>query len=1047
MHTISCRSLAAVIEVLEAESIPVEPLLAGLDFDLSFVRSGREQIDWESGIAFFMRVYQHLGSAERLEEIGEKVLFTSVFSRARELMSELPDAWQLYRVIRFWMLPSLFPGTSRRMFERADGTIEFVSAEESFRPIGPYAHLLIGVFRVVPTLIGEGPSEVSLTYNESSSTYTIVPPKMDPRTRAERQRSERAVLATMALRELIDQQFDIQSTWLEYHRTIEALTERNRRTEGFNRLSQALAERVEVDGLVRVILAVMLVDFRFQGAVLELTISQGDTQRWGAGDRDSAADYTYPFAITGNYRGLLELWGPANYNIGDEDDPVAAIMPWLTLALTNAVAFHNLDAERIRSEDRLNALIEARDEIINSENKYRVLVEEASDAIVVFSARSLQILEVNRALCQMLTFDREELLAMRIHEVLEPMSNVNGNQELAQLMRGQTVRTTRMAVTRDGERLALECASKMLDDERIQLIARDVTQWEAAKARIRESEERYAVAVRGAADGIWDWNLRTGNIYFSERWKEMLGFADDEIETSPEEWLGRVHEEDVDAVNDAIERHILGEDENLSVEYRIRAKSGEWIWVHARGLALRDASNAAHRMAGSQTDITERKNFEKKLYHAAFHDALTGLPNRAWCNDWLVQRLEDPTRQGFGVLYFDLDRFKVVNDSLGHIFGDQILSEVAVRLNAALPANAQAARIGGDEFVILVQGEDSVGLLRALADEVLAIFREPFRLDKRNFILTCSIGITTSAARPYERPEQVMRDADLAMYEAKNAGQGRIEIYTEELYTKAHAKMDLEVSLRQALDNGELELVYQPIVEGITGNIVSAEALARWPKGREGGVPPDEFIPLAEESGLIHALGRWAIEVAASDLRDWLDTFPDRPNLSVGVNLSPLQFYRDDLVSHVREVMQRYRIPHNSLILEITENALISQDDIAIERILELKEAGALVVIDDLGTGYSSLSYLVRLPVDFVKIDRSFVQNVEQDHTHRSVATALLRLTQSLGKKVVAEGVESQGARELISSIVPEALQQGYLFSKPVCAKTLKSLLERRSLP
>lgn len=1048
MRTISCRPVAAILEILEAQAIPIDDLVADLDVDLSYLRAGREQIEWEQAAIFFQALDELVGGRRELERIGEKLLHTEIFSRVRVLLSELSDAWQLYRVVRFWLVPSILPGASRRMHERPDGSIEFIAqADGPFIPAGPYIFLLVGLFRTLPTLIGEAPAQVTIEYDDARTVYLIVPPQVDLTRKRARQSSETGAIALVAVRELIDQQFDLQTTWLEQYRHIEALTERNRRTEAFNRLSQALAERLEVDSLVRVILAVMLVDFGFNGAVLELTINQSDTQRWGTGEREYTPVLTYPFAVAGHYRGRLELWGETGYQIGDEDDPVAMIMPWLTLALTNAVTFHNLDTERRRSEERLNALIEARDEILNSENKYRTLVEEASDAIVVFSAQTYQILEVNRALCQMLNYSREELLSMRMYEVLEPRDIDSDTADMRNLMRGQTVRTTRTALSQAGEHIGLECASRMLDEDRIQLIARDVTQWEAAKERIRESEERYAIAVRGAADGIWDWNLRTSEIYLSPRWKTMLGYDEYEIGTNPDEWLDRIHPEDMGAVRDAIDRHINAQDENLSVEHRIRSKSGEWVWVHARGLAVRDATGHAVRMAGSQTNITERKNFEKQLYHAAFHDTLTGLPNRAWCNDWLIRRLSLVPRTRFGLLYFDLDRFKVVNDSLGHIFGDQILREVAQRLQLLLPHNAFAARIGGDEFVVLVDAVADEDELLDLAEAILDIFSTPFQLEGRNFVLSCSIGIATSWTNAYDRPEQLMRDADLAMYKAKTSGQGGIRLYSEQLYTTALSKMQLEVALRDAIENDELELWYQPIVHGKSGRIVGAEGLARWPNGRPGGISPEEFIPLAEESGLIHPLAKWAIEKAAKQYRSWVEEFPDHHDLRVSVNLSPSQFHRDDIVRTVEHVIEKYQIPPYKLVLEITESALIEDSEQAIDRILALRELGADVVIDDLGTGYSPLAYLVRLPIQLIKIDRSFLINVENDATKNHVATALLRLASSLGKQVVAEGVETEAARQIVVEISPDAMLQGYLFSPPVSAVDFSVLLKKRVLP
>ena len=1047
MRTVSCRSIAAIVEILESDAIPTHELLSGLGYDVSFLRAGREYISWQAGAVFFERLSRLVGGQRGLERVGERIFDTRVFSRVAVLLSELSDTAQLYRVVRFWLSPALAPGASRRMIERSDGSIELRSISDAPEPAEPYFFVLAGVLRVLPTLIGAPPAEVIVEQENHGGVYRIFPTPLPAAEIAERARSERALVATLALRELIDQQFDIQTTWMDHNRVIRSLSQRAQRTEVFSRLTQELAERLDLDALSRATLAVMIADFGFESAALQMIIPPEQPQLWHTGDRRGPPAITYPFTSGGQYRARLELWGDAEYEIGDENDPIAAFMPWLTLAFTNAVTFHNLNAERVRSEERLNALLKVREDITASEARYRLLVEEASDAIMVFSAATLRILEVNRSFCQLLDATAEELLEMRMHEVLEPDGHARVHEDLRQLLRGEVVRTTWVGVSTHGKRITLECSSKLIGDDRVQLIARDTAQWEAAQERIRESEERYVVAVRGAADGIWDWNLRTNELYLSERWKEMLAEEDQVFTTSPDEWLRRIHPEDKAAVQESIDRHILGENENISVEHRIQRGDGSWLWVHARGLALRDTAGNAYRMAGSLTDITQRKNFEKELYHAAFHDALTGLPNRAWSNDWLVNKLAQKTQPHFGLLYFDLDRFKIVNDSLGHIFGDEILREVAVRLKNRLPDGAYPVRIGGDEFVVLVENIQDPKELEELAQQVLALFAEPFKLDQQNFVLSCSIGITTSRNNHYERPEQMMRDADLAMYAAKNAGQGRVAFYTKALYTTALSKMQLEVSLRRAIENDELELWYQPIVHGATGTIVGAEGLARWPDGRPGGVAPDEFIPLAEESGLIHPLGRWAIERAARQYREWVDENPELAPLRISVNLSPQQFNRDDIVQHVEDVIQRYQIPPKGIVLEITEYALIEDSERSIERINALRNAGADVIIDDLGTGYSSLSYLVRLPIRFIKIDRSFVINIERDETRRKVATALVKLSASLDKHTVAEGVETEDARKILVEAAPEVLLQGYLFSPPVPAKKFHELLEQKQLP
>lgn len=1039
MRTISSRLFAGILDILEQRGIPTAPLVEGLPYSEAIIREGRERLSWDVARQLLVRIEQIVGGEAGMATLGEDLLLAPSFSRVAALVSQVADPWQLYRVLRLWLAPALVPGIPRRYQETPEGEIiACIAMPAHLQSVNLYLAVMKGVFRHAPSLIGAPDSAVDMQIKGEDLLFRIRPAPVDPQRRILLQRDPTAQLASKAIKELIEQQIDIQSTWTALYTTIETLNERTRRLEAFGRLSQALAEKLEIDQLVRVILAVMLVDFHFRGGVLQLNLASGEAMRWGMGERDESADLTYPFAVAGQYRGRLELWGSPQYSIGGDNDSVAAIMPWLTLALTNAIAFQNLDDERIRSQDRLAELERTRDDLETREREYRLLVEDASDAIAVFSFTSGRVLEVNRALCEILEYKREELLTMRVSDLLEPLALAQKPFDRDAIAKGETIRNTRMALTRHGEVVAVECAAKLIDTDRIQLIARDVTQWIAAKEQLRESEERYALAVRGANDGLWDWNLRTGDIYFSPRWKSMLGFGDDDLDPSPDEWFGRIHEDDIEPVRRALRLHLDGDAEHFAVEHRIRHRNGSWIWVLSRGLAVRDDAGIAYRMAGSQTEVTERKAVEARLYHSAFHDSLTGLPNRAWCTQWLQAALDASPRRNFAVLYFDLDRFKVVNDSLGHAVGDFILVEIAQRLRRAVADTGHIARIGGDEFVVLIdhiednaRAEDAV---RTIVDAV----RHPIVVENREIVLSCSIGVTSHDANLYTTPEELIRDADLAMYEAKTSGRARFAHYDQRLHAAAIAKMHMEVSLRKAIEQNELCVHYQPIVHGATGQILGCEALSRWPSPKSGHISPADFIPLAEESGLIHPLGSWIMRAASAQAMLWRNITPD---LRISVNLSPQQFTRDDIVDEVRTVIETLGLPRNVLSLEITENALIEDSEAAIARIHDLRNAGAMVSIDDFGAGYSSLSYLVRLPVEAIKIDRAFVIGVEHDPTKRKIVVALLRLAMSLDLHVVAEGVETEAARALLVDVSPDVILQGNLFSRPVPADAFEQLL------
>lgn len=1039
MRTISTRLLAGLLDVLDQQEVPVAPILDGLAYSEAYFRDGTERVEWDAASKILVRAAAALGGEEPMRHVGREMVFTPSFARVATLVSHLVDAWQLFRVIRLWLAPMLVPAVARRYQETADGEIVFsVSIPPNTPNIDLYFQMMRGVFEHSPAIVEAADARVDARRHGDEYIFRIKPPPVDPARRLALRDNLASQVANAAIRELIDQQIDMQTTWETLRATIGTLNERSQRLEAFGRLSQALAEKLELSELVRVILSVMVIDFEFEGGVLEIITAQGEVQRWGMGQRESHSDIAYPFASPSQFRGKLELWGNPNYIIGGDNDSVASIMPWLILALTNAIAFQTLDAERQRSEDRLLQLEATRDELETREREYRLLVEDASDAIAVFSLRDSRILEANRALSEILGYSRDELLSMTLFDVMDPSDLAENPLKSKEIIAGQTIRMTRLALTRTGAIVAVESAAKIIDGDRVLLIARDVTQWKIAKERLRESEERYALAVRGANDGLWDWNLRTGHMYFSPRWMEMLGLSEEETGSSPDEWFGRVHPDDAPLVRKALRAHLDGDAEHFVAEHRIRHKNGAWSWVLVRGLAVRDESGRAYRMAGSQTEITDQKNFEAQLYHSAFHDSLTGLPNRALVIRWLQDALKEPQSHDFAVLYFDLDRFKIVNDSLGHAVGDHILTRIAERLEQALAEVGQVARIGGDEFVVMIPAIDHEEEAELAANRIISAVKEPILIDNRELVLSCSIGITTRNSNTYSAPEELIRDADLAMYAAKVAGRNRFEHYTQSLHTAALEKMHLEVSLRKALETQQLKLAFQPIIHGETGKMVSVEALARWPRTDEESISPAVFIPLAEESGLIQPLGSWVMREAAKQVLAWRKFQPD---LCLSVNLSPKQFAREDIVDEVRALIEELQLPPGFLSLEITENALIEDSETSITRIQLLRDAGALIHIDDFGTGYSSLSYLVRLPFDAIKIDRSFVIGLENDKTKRKIVRSLLRLAMSLDAKVVVEGVETAAALRAVLQVSPDVLVQGNYFSPATTAQTVENLL------
>jgi diguanylate cyclase (GGDEF)-like protein/PAS domain S-box-containing protein len=555
------------------------------------------------------------------------------------------------------------------------------------------------------------------------------------------------------------------------------------------------------------------------------------------------------------------------------------------------------------------------------------------------------------------------------------------------------------------------------------------------------SEERYALVTRSANDGLWDWNLASNEMLFCPRWKAMLGYRDGEVSNRPDEWLKRVHPDDVESVQTAITSHLLHVTPRFQIEHRLRNRDGSYRWVLARGLAIWDARRAVYRMAGSLTDITEQKEAEQRLLHNAFHDVLTGLPNRALFMDRLTRSLERARNSEdylFAVLFLDLDRFKVVNDSLGHQLGDQLLVSIARRLEACLRPGDMVARMGGDEFAIILDHLKHIDDATQAAERVHKEMSQPFTLDGHEVFASVSVGIAHSLT-PYEQAEDFLRNADTAMYRAKDQGRGRSELFDKGMHAKAVALLELETDLRRAIQRDEFRVFYQPIVSLEDWRIAGFEALIRWQHPQQGFIPPVQFVPVAEETGLILPIGEWVMRQSCRQLHEWHQQFPIKPPLTVSVNLSGKQFMQPDLIKQIEGILVETGLEASCLKIEITESAIIENIDAATEILRQLKALGIRVLLDDFGTGYSSLSYLHRFPIDTLKIDRSFVTRMHMPKNAEIVRT-IVSLAVNLGMDVIAEGVES---REQIIQLTGLGCQyvQGYLLSKPVDAQAMRELI------
>lgn len=563
---------------------------------------------------------------------------------------------------------------------------------------------------------------------------------------------------------------------------------------------------------------------------------------------------------------------------------------------------------------------------------------------------------------------------------------------------------------------------------------------------LRESEERFELAVRGANEGIWDLNLKKNKIHYSSRWKEMLGYLEIEIGDEPGEWFNRVHPEDIDLLKAALVNHLNGKTAHLEAEYRIRCKDGAYRWMVCRGIAVRGQDGEVSRVAGSQTDISERKEVDGKLLHVAFHDRLTDLPNRALFMEHLqraIQRSQTEPDYSFAVLFLDLDKFKDVNDSLGHPTGDQLLISVARILQNGLGKKDVVARLGGDEFVIFLDQiqdiEDAIGKSR----EILSILAAPIRLGQHQVFISTSIGIVLSTLG-YSKPEDVLRDADIAMYAAKSQGRATYQLFDPLMRERIVKRMEIEADLKQALEKKQLLICYQPIISLKNGQLYGLEALVHWQHPRLGLLAASEFIVLAQEIGLILPIDWWVFEEACRQINYWQSIHQLQPALKASVNLGSSLLLHSNLIESIEGSLAKTGLPSENLVLEIAESMLSLNVEPLSHMIVELRRIGASVQIDDFGTSYSSLMHLKDLPVNALKIDPTFVVRITDQGENTEIPRMIIKLAHELGIEAFAEGIETPAQLSYLREMGCD-YGQGFLFSSALEAEASALLVEKAS--
>lgn len=675
--------------------------------------------------------------------------------------------------------------------------------------------------------------------------------------------------------------------------------------------------------------------------------------------------------------------------------------------------------------------------------QYEHLLKHINDAIVIFEPTREIVLDVNEHACKMYGFKRSEFIGMSLKTITADVEK--GKAYIDKLLaKIEQEPLESIHFHKNGAPVNVMLNATVIEfqeQKAILCIIRDVTPRIQATAALRESEKKFRTLIENMTEGLLEVDQSERIIFTNARFCQMTGYSNEElIGKKASEFL--LDEEGREIVRQANARRLEGISDTY--ELKIIKKNREPLWALVGGVPLTDTKGRIIGSMGIHTDITERKQAEEKLLHNAMHDSLTGLPNRALFLEHLRRVMaRSPFREkSFAVLFLDFDGFKLINDSLGHAEGDNLLKHIAIRLEALLRGNDIVARLGGDEFTILLdeltEPEDVLNVVRRIQD----VLKEPFTLSGRDVFISASIGIALKDEK-YTLPEEILRDADIAMYRAKSAGKARHEIFNHEMHEQVNRRLHLETELRLALERGEFRVFYQPIMHLTTNRLIGFESLIRWFHPERGVILPNDFIPIAEETGLIVPIGEWVLYESCRQIGEWQKRYPDKSDLHISVNLSCKQFIQLDLADRVAAILLETGLDAKHLRLEVTESHVMENSQMAIKIMNSLRELGVRLSIDDFGTGYSSLSYLQRLPIDFLKIDRSFVDVMTVTMENSEIVKAIVMLAKNLGMDVIAEGIETE---EQAASLIDLecTFGQGYFYSRPTDAEQAELILSEK---
>ncbi|MGL1958533.1 MAG: EAL domain-containing protein [Colwellia sp.] len=671
-----------------------------------------------------------------------------------------------------------------------------------------------------------------------------------------------------------------------------------------------------------------------------------------------------------------------------------------------------------------------------------VLVNQTTQAITVADLDG-NYLFVNPAFCEMVGYCENELLQMTVFDMKIPEQSHSSFEQIKASKEKLAVHV--LLQRKDKSVFIAEVVGTNITCNNIKYVLgtiQDVSKRVATEQALINNEQRNKMIMKIANDGIWDWHVDEELVIYDERYYTMAGYSNQEFPYLFDEWTKRIHPDDVKQVTNSFNAYLTGKTTHYDAEFRFLCKNKTYLWIRGKGkIVSYNKQGKPLRFIGTHSDISIQKEHEEKILHQAHFDSLTSLPNRFLSLDRLRHACEEAKRNNelVALLFLDLDDFKKINDTLGHDIGDELLKEAAKRLRSVVRSIDTVGRLGGDEFIVILGGLKIIKEAHPIVENLLKKFREVFVINNRELMLTASIGISIFPNDATDTSE-LLRNADSAMYGAKYEGRNTYSYYTEEMNKTAQRRLAIEEQLHRALAKNEFTVYYQPKIELSTSKVIGTEALLRWKNPILGDVPPDEFISIAEQTGIIVTLGQFVLQQALKQTTLWQKSFDK--NFQISINLSPRQFRDSQLINFIKTCIVNSGISAGSLELEITEGVLLTGQNYVNHVLTSINNLGGKMAMDDFGTGYSSLSHLRTYPFDALKIDRRFINKISITPKDKELITAVISMSHALNIKVVAEGIETQDQFEQLQKLGCD-YGQGYFFSKPLPADKMTAFINK----